>query len=132
MSYPNPTAYSEHFSRGELDCHCGCVTPPEVAINLQDLAVHLEELRVLVGGPVHVDDAYRCPSRNLLVGGVKDSQHLQGKAADVAVPLGMTVASLAATAARIPRFNLGGIGMYPSQAFVHMDYRGDGPARWEG
>lgn len=128
--YPNTTNYSAHFTLQELACRCGCITPPQVNANLGYLAVHLEELRALVGGPLHIDDAYRCPTRNAAVGGVPDSQHLQGKAADINQG-NLTVAQLAHLAADVPKFNLGGIGMYPTEQFVHVDYRGNGPARWD-
>lgn len=131
MSYPNATHYSEHFSRAELRCHCGCTTPHAVDLNLQNLAVHLEKLRALVGGPLHVNDAYRCPAENDRVGGVKASQHLEGKAADLDQG-NHSAAELAALAAKVPAFRDGGIGTYPSQHFVHVDYRGNGPARWVG
>ena len=128
MSYPNDTNYSEHFTRAELDCRCGCTTPPAVATNLQNLAVHLEELRRANGGPLSIDDAYRCPTRNAAVGGIKDSQHLQGKAADVAAA-GIGVAQLAKLAEEVPAFLNGGIGTYFDEDFVHVDYR-SGQARW--
>lgn len=130
MSFPNLTHYSEHFSREELQCHCGCLVPLDVNTNLQNLAVHLEALRSIVGGPLHINDAYRCPAENARVGGAKSSQHMQGKAADIDAG-DLTVARLGALAAQVPRFNLGGIGLYPTQHFVHVDYRGDGPARWD-
>ena len=126
--YPDDTNYSEHFSRAELQCRCGCDTPPEVAINLQNLAVHLERLRTEVDGPVHINDAYRCPTENTRVGGAPHSQHMQGKAADCDTGA-LSNSAFAACAARVPAFNSGGIGTYPSQHFVHMDYRGT-VARW--
>ena len=38
MPYPTPTHYSAHFSRRELDCHCGCDAPPGAEKNLAKLA----------------------------------------------------------------------------------------------
>lgn len=130
MTYPNATHYSPHFSRQELDCRCGCKTPPAVAANLVVLAGHLEELRAHRGGPLIIDDAYRCPTRNKLVGGVPDSQHMLGRAADVAASE-LSVPQLAALAAQVPAFNQGGIGTYPREVFVHLDFRGH-QARWSG
>lgn len=129
MSYPNTTHYSEHFSRKELDCHCGCKTPPTVEKELITLAKHLELLRKEVGTPITVNCAYRCPKQNVAVGGVKDSQHLRGKAADLHQGR-LTNAQFASKAAKVPAFNKGGIGMYPSQRFVHVDFRGY-VARWD-
>ena len=130
MNYPNATHYSEHFSHKELNCHCGCKTPAAVELNLTNLATNLERLRVLVGGPLSINDAYRCVSENKRVGGVMNSQHLFGKAADIDTG-SLSNAAFAALAAKVPLFNLGGIGMYPSQHFVHVDYRSNGPARWD-
>jgi len=130
LTYPNATNYSENFTRQELNCRCGCPTPPNVATNLGYLAVHLERLRALHGGPLHVDDAYRCPTQNARVGGVAKSQHLQGKAADVSAE-GIGVHALAELAEQEPAFHAGGIGVYASEDFVHMDYR-IGQARWNG
>jgi uncharacterized protein YcbK (DUF882 family) len=101
-----------------------------IATNLQNLAVHLEKLRALVGGPLHINDAYRCPPENERVGGAVNSQHMQGKAADIDTGA-KSNAAFASLAAQVPAFNIGGIGMYPSQHFVHVDYRGNGPARWD-
>lgn len=129
MTYPNATNYSENFSRKELDCHCGCKTPGAVEINLIQLAKNLELLRVQVGGPVSVNDAYRCPSENARVGGAKASQHMEGKAADLDTGK-YNNAQFAALTAKVPAFNKGGIGMYPSQHFVHVDFRGY-VARWD-
>lgn len=126
--YPDSLNYSAHFTRRELKCHCGCTTPPEVDANLRTLAIHLENLRMAAGGPLHINDAYRCPRENKRVGGAKDSQHMQGKAADIDQG-SLTNAQLAHFAAQVPAFNAGGIGMYPTSRFVHVDYR-KGMARW--
>lgn len=128
--FPNETHYSAHFSRKELECHCGCATPAHVATNLQNLAVHLETFRALVGGPVHVNDAYRCPTENARVGGATHSEHMEGKAADLDTG-SHTNAQFAVIASKVPAFDKGGIGTYPSQHFLHVDYRGNGPARWD-
>ena len=63
--------------------------------------------------------AYRCPTHNAEVGGVPNSQHVAGTAADVAVPEGMTVDELADIAAGI----FDGVGRYYDANFVHCDVR---------
>ena len=73
--------HSAHFSEAELECHCGCGQNG----CQQALIDGLEGFRMLVGGPVIVDDAYRCPTHNAAVGGVPKSQHELGLAADVRV-----------------------------------------------
>ena len=59
--------------------------PQEILDNLKHLAVNLlEKLRVINGNkPLFLSSGYRCPRLNKAVGGVKNSQHLEGMAADV-------------------------------------------------
>ncbi len=52
--------------------------------NLQHLCqTVLEPLREFVNAPVVVSSGYRCKELNSLVGGVRNSQHLTGEAADI-------------------------------------------------
>lgn len=46
----------------------------------------LQPFRDLVGRPLIVNSGYRCPALNAAVGGVKNSQHLTGQAADIHLP----------------------------------------------
>ena len=56
----------------------------EVIQNLQKLCVHvLQPLRDTVGAPVYINSGYRSKRLNALVGGVPNSRHLLGKAADI-------------------------------------------------
>ena len=56
----------------------------KVAENLQYLCqTVLEPLREHFGMPVVVSSGYRCKELNRLVGGVRNSQHLTGEAADI-------------------------------------------------
>ncbi len=121
--------YSQHFTLKELDCHCGCVTPPHIAKNLANLAQSLESLRTRLGGvPLHVNSGYRCPAYNARIGGAKESQHMSGKAADLSGK-SVSPAKIAQHAELIPSFRNGGIGRY--KFFTHVDIR-DGAARWNG
>lgn len=56
------------------------------AKNLQALAEALERVRDLVGGPIRVTSGYRNPRVNAAVGGVANSDHAQGLAADIQRP----------------------------------------------
>lgn len=62
-------------------------TPPEVARKqLVALVVEvLDPLRDAWGGPVTVTSGYRCKALNTAVGGVANSQHMLGQAADITV-----------------------------------------------
>ena len=56
----------------------------EVKAALKRLAVEvLQPIREAWGQPVVVTSGYRCPKLNSAVGGVKNSQHLSGQAADI-------------------------------------------------
>lgn len=55
--------------------------------NLKNLCEQvLEPLREHFGIPVVICSGYRCPQLNKAVGGVPNSQHLKGEAADIVLP----------------------------------------------
>lgn len=60
-------------------------TPNQVAIeHLQALVSQiLDPLRHLWGSPLYVTSGYRSPAVNAAVGGVRNSQHITGDAADI-------------------------------------------------
>lgn len=63
---------------------------PLVVDNLQTLCVNLlQPLRDELNKPVHIASGYRCERLNDAVGGVRNSQHATGQAADIIVA-GMT------------------------------------------
>ncbi len=113
---------SEHFSKVELACHC-C---GQLRID-QGLVDALEELRGLAGKPVVVHDAYRCATHNQEVGGVSDSEHTRGMAADVEIP-GLSLQEMYELALQVPAFRGGGVGVYDG-GFLHVDVRAHA-ARW--
>lgn len=133
VTYPTKTHYSQHFSRREMDCGCGCRTPADVQTNLTKLAAHLEILRALAQRPLVVNCAYRCPRRNALVGGAKGSYHQKGIAADLDCSRGgrAEVDRLAKLAEAVAVFKPAGIGRYyeAKGLFVHVDF---GPRYWRG
>jgi hypothetical protein len=66
------------FKESEFICPCcgkGYVNPSLLAI--------LEITRALFGKPIIIESGYRCPKHNKEVGGVPDSAHLTGEAADI-------------------------------------------------
>ena len=58
----------------------------KVIENLRNLCLEvLQPLRDYVGAPVHINSGYRCKALTLAVGGVKNSQHSRGEAADIRI-----------------------------------------------
>ena len=73
-----------YFKREEFRCKCGgryCngfpSEPKETLVKL------LDEAREYFGVPVHIVSGLRCPTWNSIQGGVANSQHMYGEAADV-------------------------------------------------
>ena len=87
------TKLSEHFSLGEFVRSSTAQrmgidnTPDAEAIeNLRNLCTKvLEPLREHLGQPVVITSGFRSKRLNEVVGGVKNSQHLRGEAADLMV-----------------------------------------------
>jgi uncharacterized protein YcbK (DUF882 family) len=113
---------SQHFSRNEFECRC-CGR-----LQLDSHLVEgLEVLRVLAGVPVVVNAGYRCPRHNQEVGGVPNSEHTRGLAADIRLP-GLSLQQMYELATQVPQFAEGDIGVYDGD-FLHVDVRGH-RARW--
>ena len=115
---------SANFDKSEFRCKCGCnkynITPALIA--------GLQELRDYLGMAIVINSGTRCPEHNAAVGGVPNSYHMRGYAADIRVE-GLTSKELARAADQIKVFRYGGIGTYDT--FVHVDVRGR-KARWRG
>jgi len=123
-----------HFQDSEIECHCGepsCTKLPPMG-QIQPLLDALEALRAITG-PIVVNDAYRCPAHNQAVGGVPNSTHTLGLAADIYMP-GFSVQKMYDASEKVAGFDAGGIGAYSgkddSTPRVHVDVRPNGPARW--
>ena len=92
-----------------------------------DLVTLLENIREAAGGKaITINSGYRSPEHNAAVGGVSNSQHVKGTAADIVVegtdPL--TVGQIAEHFLN----KKGGIGVY--QTFTHVDTRTT-RSRWD-
>ena len=118
-----------YFKRSEFRCPCGrCggfpVEPQKAMVRAVD------EIRQRLGVPVSVVDAggsgVRCPEHNAEVGGVANSQHLYGLAADLHSTA--SPAKMKAVAEEVLG-HTGGIGLYGWG--IHVDTR-SGYARWNG
>jgi peptidoglycan hydrolase-like protein with peptidoglycan-binding domain len=74
----------EYFSRDEFRCKCGgayCdgfpAEPKEQLVRIAD------QLRKNLGVPITIVSGLRCPTWNQIQGGVDNSQHMYGEAADI-------------------------------------------------
>ena len=79
---------SRNFTLEEMvaTSHRGLQDIPTLGVvqNLQKLCVLvLQPLRDAIGRPVYINSGYRSKRLNARVGGVANSRHLQGKAADI-------------------------------------------------
>ena len=128
---------STYFSDEELmchgacqgDCYCGEDSAQNVNPRLLEL---LDQLRENVGGPLSLSCAYRCPAHNEAVGGVPNSQHALGNAADVLVPDWLTIDEFLWYTQQLP---FDGRGVYRDSGFIHLDVREggtEGGYYWEG
>lgn len=86
----------------------------------------LQAIRSAWGKPMFVTSAYRNPAHNKAVGGAKHSQHLITTAFDIAVADSDEGRKLEALARQ---HGATGIGRYPAQRFIHIDFR-ERPASW--
>lgn len=58
-------------------------TDPQIISNITALCVNvLQPLRDGIQNPIHINSGYRTPQLNAAIGGVTNSQHMEGKAAD--------------------------------------------------
>ena len=118
-----------NFSLEEFKCKDGSDIPNDVLPNIIELAKNLQVLRDYLGKSITINSGYRSPKYNAKIGGVKNSQHVKGKAADIVVK-GMTPKEVALVIEGLiekGKMKQGGIGIYPN--FTHYDIRGV-KARW--
>lgn len=73
---------SKNFSRKELDCNCGCGFIPT-----QETIDAIQSLRDAWKKPMTITSAARCKKYNGKIGGAEKSQHVEGTAIDVSLPV---------------------------------------------
>ena len=118
-----------YFTREEFKCKCGgkfCDGyPVDIDMNMVKIA---DKIRAKIGKPITINSGLRCKTHNANVGGVSNSQHLLGKAADLGCPAGCTPTQMASIEEEIMG-DTGGIGTYPWG--IHIDTRST-KSRWNG
>ena len=120
---------TKNFSKEEFDCNDGSKMPINIYHNMVKVANQLQVLRNYIGKPIQINSALRSEEYNKSIGGVKNSQHIMGRAADIVIK-GMTPIEVSKVIEElIDKGDIlqGGIGIYSS--FVHYDIRGN-KARW--
>lgn len=122
-------AKSQHFSLSEFNSKDGVVVPKNYRGNIQQLMNQLEALRTELGTPIFINSGYRSPAHNAAVGGVRNSYHTKGMAADIRTFIHSPSQIKAAIERLIAagKMKQGGVGLYPT--FVHYDFRGT-KSRW--
>ena len=122
----------KYFDEHEFACHCDRHGVDAEGHPILDHIIDkrlvdvLDRIRERLGVPITVNSGYRCPEHNAEVGGVSDSQHVLGTAADITYD-GIDIDRLAEIAEEC---GADGIGKYYYQDFVHIDVRGYA-ARWD-
>jgi hypothetical protein len=118
MSGPTP-----HFTWDEFACGDGTEVPAALRPNTEHLCRQLEVLRADLGGrPIEIVSGYRTRDWNRKVGGAPDSQHMQAKAADIAVA-GLSDLDIWCAAKRLRESGqmAGRAGWYNNGRTIHVD-----------
>ena len=114
---------SEHFSRKEMECKCGCGSD---TVDVELITV-LEEVREHFNAPVTINSGNRCPTHNREEGGSRGSQHIYCRAADFKVK--------GVSANRVADYlektypDVYGIGRYKGR--THIDTKTGEKRRWD-
>lgn len=116
---------STHFKVKEFACKDGS----DAVLVAPRLVMVLQSIRSHFGAAVTINSGYRTPQYNTKVGGVAQSQHCYGTAADITVK-GQTPAAVAAYARQLMP-DWGGVGVYSQKGFTHIDIR-EARADWNG
>ena len=129
VNWNNPSdKVSKYFTVAEVtqgDKRRIPVSGSQVEKNILNLAKHLDKIREDWGHPIHVNSWYRPAKVNKEVGGVSNSQHINGGAADIR-PQGDGVLAFQEW---LDKRWTRALGYGAKKGFVHVDLR-EGHIRW--
>ena len=111
----------EEFTRSDTAKMKGIDNTPSdlVVKNLRALCENtLEPLRQRIGLPLHISSGYRSPELNMAIGGTSNSQHCEGKAADI-ICFGMTITDLFEEASKFVPYDQ---CIHEFGRWVHLSY----------
>lgn len=118
---------SKNFKEEEFICKCGKCK--EVPVHMKESLIYLcqqlEKIRFFTG-PIIINSGVRCQAHNKKVGGVKNSQHILGNAADIRATE-IDVLKLYAIIDMLreeKQIRIGYIQLYKKEKFIHIDIRG--------
>lgn len=108
--------HTRNFKEAEFVCHCGhCqFSVPQTGIVVPQLMIALQQARDVLQAPIRVTSGRRCYSHNRNVGGVENSYHLSGYAADVAAD---DMAALRLALEAVPAFSY----IEVHDRYIHVD-----------
>ena len=120
---------TKNFNLLEFQSKDGAKMPSNVFENIIELAKNLQVIRDAAKCPLHINSAYRSPAHNKRIGGVSNSKHTFGLAADLTSRnhKPKQLYKLIEGLINDGKIRQGGLGLYRS--FVHYDIRGT-RARW--
>lgn len=121
------TEDTKNFKVSEFACKCGCGLM-DIDQRVIDMA---QTIRDALGVPVRVNSGCRCAKHNAKVGGVKNSNHTKGLAADLSCSLGAaklfeTVKKLHSEG-KLPQLDY----CIRYKTFIHIDCGGKRKSLWE-
>lgn len=107
---------TRNFTEDEFRCRCGrCAwSVGREGIVSAELMTALQSVRDAYGGPVRVTSGRRCPSHNYRVGGVSNSYHTRGLAADIVADDMLRLAAVCEAEGRLSYVEL-------HDGYIHVD-----------
>ena len=115
------TKLTEHFTKEEFDCQCGCGNG-DIVIS-ENLVFELECVRIHYGKPMRITSGIRCLSHNRKIGSRDTSSHIKGLAADISCKDMGARLELVKHLLRDGEFTRVGI----NKDFIHVDVDTDKP-----